>query len=221
MRARRMRQSHMRDKGVCRMELEGHEDEFGRYYDMEALAEGSPLWEEVEVDDEEEEGGEGLEQPALGGSAAIEEDGSEPQGWMMVDGEADFDVLFERGVALGVLSEAELDQMTDRVASGAIRRAAGAPTPLVVAPRQGVSGRERTVAGGEGKGAGASCRAPITLVDALPLGLRSERSLVDAWRAPISEAHRKASAAAANEDDAASQVTVRRDVFEIEHPLRA
>lgn len=107
-----MRQSHMRDKRLCRMELEGHEEEFARFYDMEALAEGSPLWEveeEVELDEEEEEGEDGV----------IGE--GEPQAWMTLDGEVDFDMLFERGVALGVLSEAELDHMTDQVASGETR----------------------------------------------------------------------------------------------------
>ena len=43
-------QSHMRDKGQCRMELEGKEEEFEEFYDMEALAAGSPLWEMEEVE---------------------------------------------------------------------------------------------------------------------------------------------------------------------------
>ena len=45
----------MRDKKACRMELEGHEEEYEPYYDMEALAEKSPLWEWVVEEEEGEE----------------------------------------------------------------------------------------------------------------------------------------------------------------------
>ena len=95
---------------------------------MEALAEGSPLWDVEEYEEDEEDA-----------SAAGQDDESQPQAWMTADGNVDFDVLFERGVALGVLSEAQLDQMTDQVASGETRRAvvgSSVGSALGVAPRQ-------------------------------------------------------------------------------------
>ena len=87
----------MRDKRLCRIELEGHEEELGEFYDMEALAEGSPLWEVEEFEEEEEEGEEEGEEEEEGEGAASSTD------WMMVDGEVDFDKLFERAVTLGVV----------------------------------------------------------------------------------------------------------------------
>jgi pre-60S factor REI1 len=48
-------QAHMRSKRQCRVELEGHEDELGEFYDMEALAAGSPLCELEPASDSEEE----------------------------------------------------------------------------------------------------------------------------------------------------------------------
>ena len=41
-------QAHMRDKSLCRFELEGNEDEYEAFYDLDALAAGSPLWDVVE-----------------------------------------------------------------------------------------------------------------------------------------------------------------------------
>jgi len=48
-------QAHMRDKGACRFDLEGHEEEFADFYDLEALAAESPLWVEAEVGEEDGE----------------------------------------------------------------------------------------------------------------------------------------------------------------------
>lgn len=109
-------QAHMRSKQQCRVELEGHEEELGEYYDMEALAAGSPLWEiEPASDSEEEEEGEermdeermDLEEEA-GTSDGGEDDGLPPG----------FDALFERAVSLGVVSEADVDAFTDAIAAG-------------------------------------------------------------------------------------------------------
>ena len=113
-------QSHMRDKGLCRLELEGHEEELGEFYDMDSLAEGSPLWEVEEVEEDwedvdEDEEGEG-EGEGEGGESSAE--GEAAPSWLLPGGAVDFDTLFERAVKLGVVSEAEMDQMTDQVASG-------------------------------------------------------------------------------------------------------
>ena len=48
-------QARMRATNGCRMELEGHEEEYADFYDLEALAARSPLWEWVEEEGEEEE----------------------------------------------------------------------------------------------------------------------------------------------------------------------
>jgi len=109
-------QSHMRDKNLCRLELEGHEDELGEFYDMEALAEGSPLWEVEEVEEDWEDVDEDEEGEGEGGESSAE--GEAAPSWLLPDGAVDFDTLFERAVKLGVVSEAEMDQMTDQVASG-------------------------------------------------------------------------------------------------------
>jgi hypothetical protein len=51
-----------KDKGTCRFELEGHEDEFYDYYDLHALADDSPNWHEevletgLSASDDEAEG---------------------------------------------------------------------------------------------------------------------------------------------------------------------
>lgn len=99
-------QAHMRSKGQCRFELEGNEDEFGEYYDMEALAAGSPLWELEAVSDGEEQGEEEAD-----GEAGEEGDIGLPDG---------FDALFERAVSLGVVSEADVDSLTDSIAAGSM-----------------------------------------------------------------------------------------------------
>ena len=109
-------QSHMRDKGLCRLELEGHEEELGEFFDMEALAEGSPLWEVEEMEEEWEDVDEDEEGEGEGGESSAE--GEAAPSWLLPDGAVDFDTLFERAVKLGVVSEAEMDQMTDQVASG-------------------------------------------------------------------------------------------------------
>ena len=109
-------QSHMRDKGLCRLELEGHEEELGEFYDMDSLAEGSPLWEVEEVEEDWEDVDEDEEGEGEGGESSAE--GEAAPSWLLPGGAVDFDTLFERAVKLGVVSEAEMDQMTDQVASG-------------------------------------------------------------------------------------------------------
>lgn len=100
-RARRARASAQKDKGTCRFELEGHEDEFYDFYDLHALAEASPNWheevvppgeaadyeEEGEGDDDDEEGwedvddGEGQgEQARAKGDARMKERGGGEKG---------------------------------------------------------------------------------------------------------------------------------------------
>ena len=152
-------QSHMRDKGLCRMELEGHEEEFGDFFDMEALAEGSPLWEveeweDIDDDEGEEGGGTGAEEMDADGAGAGPSASGEPDGaWLRAPGEdeGEFDVLFERAVALGVLSEAELDQFTDQVASGEANE-----EQLIAAWRGPVlAAHRRAAAAAAGGGAGA------------------------------------------------------------------
>ena len=119
-------QAHMRDKGGCRMELEGHEEEYEPYYDMEALAEKSPLWEWVEEEeegeesdgwqtDDEEDGGDGEDSEmadaagALPTTAEAAEEGEE---------EDPLSALFEQCVRFNIISEAQVDALTDAVASG-------------------------------------------------------------------------------------------------------
>ena len=136
-------QSHMRDKNACRMELEGHEEEYEAFYDMEALALKSPLWEwvEEEVDDDDDDGWEDVddgkqgEQPLQEGDAvAMEtESGSgsgaagpaaakytlaDPSSLSAEQLEDLLSELLDECVRVGLLSEAEVDQMTDRVATG-------------------------------------------------------------------------------------------------------
>ena len=71
----------MRDKRLCRIELEGHEEELGEFYDMEALAEGSPLWEVEEFEEEEEEGEEEGEEEEGGLVDAKLWEGAAAAGW--------------------------------------------------------------------------------------------------------------------------------------------
>ena len=121
-------QAHMRDKCTCKFEVEGNEDEFENFYDMEALAAQSPLWQLVEEsdgedgeegweDDEEEEEGDKLdgvpEEEVEGGG---EGDAAELSGESL---EAVLDKTFERALELGLLSEAEHDAITDAIAEGA------------------------------------------------------------------------------------------------------
>ena len=102
-------QAHMRDSGGCRIELEGHEEEYEDYYDMVALAEKSPLWEwvEVEAGSDDDDDDDGWEDDDGDGAAPMEEDEEDELG-----------ALFERCVALALLSEAQADKLTDCVASG-------------------------------------------------------------------------------------------------------
>jgi len=115
-------QAHMRAKGQCSFQLEGNEDEFAPFYDLEALAAGSPLWEAVSDDEYESE----LEDVEEGDEDDDADDADDAEG----DGDGlgdddddgaslgDFDSLFEIAVRLGVLSEAQFDTLTDAVASG-------------------------------------------------------------------------------------------------------
>ncbi len=122
-------QAHMRDKGQCSLELEGNEEELGAFYDLASLAEESPLW---NLDDDDDEGWEDCESDegegeaageaaaarieALCAAAAAEEGGDE--------GEGPFEQLFDEAVSLGVLTEAQLDAITDAIAGGETTAAA-------------------------------------------------------------------------------------------------
>jgi len=107
-------QAHMKSKTECRVSLEGNEDELGEYYNMEALAAGSPLWEvEPVTDSEDEEDEEEMGEAESSGAAGEEVPTA-------------FDALFERAVALGVLNEADVDGMTDAVAQGLMSEAEAA-----------------------------------------------------------------------------------------------
>mmetsp|Transcript_2450 Transcript_2450/g.6972 ORF Transcript_2450/g.6972 Transcript_2450/m.6972 type:complete len:355 (-) Transcript_2450:293-1357(-) len=53
-------QGHMRDKNSQRFNLEGCEDEYAGFYDLQALARDSPDWHEVEVEVDGEEGEEAM-----------------------------------------------------------------------------------------------------------------------------------------------------------------
>ena len=67
-------QGHMRDRRECRMELEGHEEEYAAWYDLEALALKSPLWEWVEEDESEDDDNEGWEDEEAEGMEGVEEE---------------------------------------------------------------------------------------------------------------------------------------------------
>lgn len=123
-------QAHMRDKNGCRIELEGNEDELGEFYDMEALATGSPLFECVELSESESE--------SEADDDAMDDDGAA----------AEFDALFERALRLGVLDDAEMDRLTDAVAEGATTEPA-----LVARWRPAVRRAERRAARREGDAA--------------------------------------------------------------------
>ncbi|KAL1524429.1 hypothetical protein AB1Y20_019324 [Prymnesium parvum] len=102
-------QAHMKSKNQCRFELEGHEEEYGEFYDLEALAERSPLWQYVEVEDDDEEDWvdadeEEADTHSNGGGDNAE--GGELEG------------VLERLRVLGILSEAEVDRITDSIAEG-------------------------------------------------------------------------------------------------------
>ena len=98
-------QAHMRDKRACRFELEGNEEEYEAFYDLEALAERSPLWEIVEEEEgDDDEGWEDMDDDDE--AAAMEED------------EDELTRLFSRAISLGLLSEARVDALTDAVAEG-------------------------------------------------------------------------------------------------------
>ena len=120
-------QAHMRDKGGCRMELEGHEEEYEPYYAMEALAEKSPLWEWVVEEEEGEEGDEeGWETDEEGGDGDGDGDAAMQEG-TTAEGDEDDDPLaslFEQCVRLSLISEAQVDALTDAVASGEATEAA-------------------------------------------------------------------------------------------------
>ena len=121
-------QAHMRDKSLCRFELEGNEDEYEAFYDLDALAAGSPLWDvvEEEVDDDEdwedmdEEDEEAAAAAGGGGGGAAREEAAalEALAGAAVDDDGAFEALFARGVSLGVLSEAQVDALTDEIAGG-------------------------------------------------------------------------------------------------------
>jgi len=105
-------QAHMRAKGQCTFALEGNEEEFAPFYDMEAIAAGSPLWEVEEYSEEEEEV---TDDEGEGGDDG---DGDAPMPSAEGVGALDFDTLCERAVLAGVLTESQVDRLTDAVASG-------------------------------------------------------------------------------------------------------
>lgn len=110
-------QAHMRAKCECRVSLEGCEDELGEFYDLQSLAAASPLWDLEEASEDEDEG-EGAGERA---SEAMEVGTGEGAGEGAGEESAlpaDFDALFERAVSLGVITEAELDGLTDAIAAG-------------------------------------------------------------------------------------------------------
>jgi len=100
-------QAHMRAKGACRISLEGSEDELGPFYDMEAIAAGSPLWEvddEAEYDTEEDETDDDADADVAMPSAEV--------------AVMEFDELCDRAVSVGVLTDGQVDQLTDALAGG-------------------------------------------------------------------------------------------------------
>jgi len=116
----------MHAKGQCRFELEGNEDEYAEFYDLEALTERSPLWqlvevaeEDIESDGEEEdtkmytavEGGTMLDGEQLLDEKSVQELDDE-------QAESSLDKLLEKAQALSLITEAEVDTLTDNIASG-------------------------------------------------------------------------------------------------------
>ena len=80
--------------------------ELGEFYDMEALAEGSPLWEVEEVEEDWEdvdEDDEAEDEGEEGGGGGPSAEGEAPS-WLLAEGAVDFDKLFERALTLGVVS---------------------------------------------------------------------------------------------------------------------
>ena len=112
-------QAHMRAvPGACKMELEGHEEEYAPYYDMEALAEKSPLWEWVE-EEESEDDEDGWEDDDGDGEEVVPmEEGGGAVGGGEEEDDDPLSALFEKCVRLNLLSEGQVDQLTDAVASG-------------------------------------------------------------------------------------------------------
>ena len=124
-------QAHMRDKGACRIELEGHEEEYEAFYDLEALAEKSPLWQFVEEEASDGEW-EDCDDGEDGGAAPMEEDkaaaaGTSAEGAESAEAEAEDDDelgrVFARAMSLGLMTEGQADRLTDLVAEGTISEA--------------------------------------------------------------------------------------------------
>eukprot|EP00322_Chrysochromulina_rotalis_P001520 CAMPEP_0115882078 /NCGR_PEP_ID=MMETSP0287-20121206/28799_1 /TAXON_ID=412157 /ORGANISM="Chrysochromulina rotalis, Strain UIO044" /LENGTH=541 /DNA_ID=CAMNT_0003338105 /DNA_START=69 /DNA_END=1694 /DNA_ORIENTATION=+ len=136
-------QGHMRDRRECRMELEGHEEEYEAWYDLHALANKSPLWEWVEEedsddddddDDEEDDSDGNRAASSTAADAAMAEVDAGPAtaagasggGMTAVDVrslspeelEEMLSELFDQCVRVRLLSEAQVDSLTDQVCTG-------------------------------------------------------------------------------------------------------
>ena len=118
------------DMAVC---VSRYED----YYDLEALAAKSPLWEWVEEEGEEGEEGEWEDvedddNPAAMGRQQHQQPARMEEELLPVDEEDEVDevdddplgTLFARCVRLQLLSDARADTLTDAIAEGSISEAA-------------------------------------------------------------------------------------------------
>ena len=110
-------QAHMRATGGCRVELEGHEEEYEDYYDLAALAVKSPLWEWVE-EEGEEEGEEDGEMAEAEAAEPMEPIGEASDDEEVGGGEDALTHLFEKCVGLELITDAQVDKLTDAVANG-------------------------------------------------------------------------------------------------------
>ena len=113
----------MRATGGCRMELEGHEDEYDSFYDLGALSTKSPLWEWVEEsddDDDDDDDDEAVEvsDVATPMETVAEDDDDDDAAGGGGDEEDALSALFERCARLSLITEAHADRLTDAVASG-------------------------------------------------------------------------------------------------------
>ena len=184
-------QAHMRDRHECRIELEGHEDEYGAWYDLEALAAKSPLWtwvEEEVSDEDEDEGDMEAADEAAAGEARKRGVAGEPMEVNITEemvGE-----LLDECVRHGLLTESAVDALTDRVASGemsdaqlyaewAHRLAAhqgGAPSspaaPMPLPPPPAPA--QRATASAEDMSVGTSTRSMRWTVRYRPVGTAAE-----------------------------------------------
>lgn len=109
-RVARLAAAAQKDKGTCRFELEGNEDEFYDFYDLHALAEDSPNWHEEELDaaeaaaEDAAEAREAREKAEAALKARQEglagEQGDEPmkEGGALADGESDAEYVRVRVV---------------------------------------------------------------------------------------------------------------------------